>query len=235
MVNLKEKKMKKKIYLASSFLALIQSLQATIWTTPVTSSVSLPSGPSATVTLPQFDTSLGTLVSVQILYGISFTGIQVTLNNLSGTSVTGSGQFTAINYLGLTSSASLGSYIPSHPLNISSSSTTYTISATSSQSWIPGTLVSEVSDDLTTSLSGYQGSGNFTGSLGEIYYEGATIGGSGNNFTGNTPTSLFYGTVSYEYISAVPEPSTWISASMLLVFVGGTAGRSYWRQAKAKA
>jgi len=53
------------------------------------------------------------------------------------------------------------------------------------------------------------------------------------NVTIPTSTTLVYGDLLVSY-DVVPEPSTWISASMLLFFLGGTAGRSYWRQAKAK-
>ena len=235
-----------------ALLALAGPLKATLWTTPEYREVSLSSGVNTTLNLPQFDTGLGTLVGVNIEYGISFSGITVTLNNLGSSPVTGTATFTA-QFQTFTSTANWGNIPTSlHGMVIggtdygaigdragvfdfSSSQYYSSISPYSSVSWVPGTITRTVSDTVSSSLSGYQGTGNFSATLNETDVEGATLGGSGNTFTGNTTTSLFFGTVSYNYISAVPEPGTWISGSMLLIFVGGTVGRSYWRRVKAKA
>ena len=84
-------------------------------------------------------------------------------------------------------------------------------------------------------LTGYIGTGNFSTTVNDSIITYATVTGTGTTYDVTNPTGLFYGTVSYNYISAVPEPGTWISGSMLLIFVGGTFGRTYWRRVIAKA
>lgn len=224
-----------------ALLALAGPLKATLWTTPVSSSVTLNSSTFSTLNLAKFDTSLGTLVSVNLQYGISFSGTSVTLNNTSGGSVDGAAHlitgFTRLNP-GTFNFGNIPAYLDGSTdtkFDLDVSQAYIGIPSGSSVTWTPGVISANVSDNITSSLTGYQGAGTFSASLKETFYETASFSGGGNSFTGILPNGLFFGSVSYEYISAVPEPGTWISGSMLLIFVGGTVGRSYWRRVKAKA
>ena len=151
-----------------ALLALAGPLKATLWTTPEYREVSLSSGVNTTLNLPQFDTGLGTLVGVNIEYGISFSGITVTLNNLGSSPVTGTATFTA-QFQTFTSTANWGNIPTSlHGMVIggtdygaigdragvfdfSSSQYYSSISPYSSVSWVPGTITRTVSDTVSSS------------------------------------------------------------------------------------
>ena len=61
----------------------------------------------------------------------------------------------------------------------------------------------------------------------------AGYGGNIKNNINSLTFATMEGSFSF-YYDVVPEPGTWISASMLLIFVGGTIGRSYWRRVTSK-
>ncbi len=151
--------MKTKISTVAVLLALAGPLQATLWTTPQTVSVSLTDSTDATLDFSQFDSTLGTLVGVSISYSRSFTGTTVNMHNNQGSgNITGTGKLSIANN-SVTSSADMGPLDPGtigYSKNFSSS--TYTIGAGLSQLWNPGVLVKTVSGTLTSAnadLTGY--------------------------------------------------------------------------------
>jgi len=218
-----------------ALLALAGPLKATLWTTPQNVSVSLADSVDATLNFSQFDSTLGTLVGVSLSYSTSFTGASVNMHNTSGSSISGTAKLLITMNSDLASTADLGTIF----WNLNKTwSATYTIPSGSSQLWDPGVETVTKSATLTSAnadITTYIGTGNFSTTINDSISSYSTITGSGTSYEAVNPTGLFFGTVSYNYISAVPEPGTWISGSMLLIFVVGTVGRSYWRRVIAKA
>ena len=234
-------------------------VKATLYTQ--TFSVPLYSGVNATLNFAKFDTSSGYILnSVQLELGLLVTGANVQVDNDGGSTASGStsvtvtkssfsftggstalsgiGTLTAVGntFSGLVSSSTIN-------LGITSGDTVGVFNNTGAgdySSWNAPDLILDTGDNgdgtyspiTMNNKSSYQasGGGTITTTLNAVIGSGTSFSGGSVYYQGNTPSATFYGTLIYD---VVPEPGTWISASMLLVFVGGSVGRSYWCRAKA--
>jgi hypothetical protein len=216
--------MKKSLLTCAAGLAVAGSLRADLTESFGPTSIPLASGVATTLNLPQFNANLGTLLGVTVEYGVSFSGISVILTNVDPSAQTGDASFSATG-VSIGSAANLGN-IPSDLQNVSirafdiyAESGGQTLAASGGgYIWAPGTEDAHDSATLTSSSSfgGFEGTGNFSATIVENFSEGIAIGGSGNEGEINTPTSIFYGLVSYDYMP-VPEPANLLGVGLLLV------------------
>lgn len=229
--------MKKSLLTLAAGLAVAGSLRADLTESFGPTGTPLASGVGTTLGLPQFNPNLGTLLGVTVEYGVSFSGISVILTNIDPSAQTGNASFSATG-VSISSAANLGN-IPSDLQDISirafdiyDESGDQTLAASGGgYTWAPGTEDAHDSATLTSSSSfgGYEGTGSFSATLIENFSEGATIGGSGNEGEINTPTSTFYGSVSYDYMP-VPEPVNLTGFGLAVVGSGWL-----WRQRRQRA
>jgi len=220
-------KMKTKTLLLTCLL-IVGSLQAA--TIGYTNSVAMPNDQNVTVSLSQFDSSLGTLTAVYIKYYVAIAGANVQLDNDSGSVQSGTARvqnlvnsWTGPNTL----NASFGQIVETADMQLNESQT-FALGATSGDTvglfnvtgnsdyvnWSPGIL--EAGDEgFVNSVvwdSVYVGTGNIDSTINATYSTTASFDGSNGYFQGNTPSGTFTGEVIYTY-TPIPEPAT---ASMMI-------------------
>jgi len=223
-----------------------------------TQSVTLTSGQTSTLTFNKWDTTTSwgnSLASVYVSFDLRLSGASFSMYN---DDPTGSAQATAsilsavssftygpsLSGIGTASQIKSGlAYSDSQDFILDASTVAgapvghYVATGNSdTASWSSGTIDSYYSGNgyVSGSLSSYQssGSGTFNTSLKAIFSSSIDFNGGNGYYQGNTASATYLVTITYD---VVPEPSTWISASMLLFVVGGSAGRSYWLKIKSKA
>lgn len=181
-----------------------------------------------TLTLPQFDSSLGTLTNVYVKLTVQLNGAQVQLDNDDGNAQTGTGLVqNLVNSLNATVTLfpinGLGLQV-NNQQNFNLGVTTGDPVGQFDQTLLadyalfaPG-LINQVEDANINNAfwAPYTGLGTFTVTLNSTFSTSATFQGSNGFFEGNTPNGAFLGEVVYTYV--IPEP-----ASLGLLAVGGLA------------
>ncbi|MFA7236667.1 MAG: choice-of-anchor E domain-containing protein [Phycisphaeraceae bacterium] len=180
-----------------------------------------------TLTLPQFDPSLGTLTNVYVKLTVQLNGAQVQLDNDDVNPQVGTGQVqNLVNSLNATVTL-----FPITGLDLQVNvQQGFNLGVTTGDPvgqfdqtlladydlFAPG-LINQVADANINNAfwAPYTGLGIFTVTLNSTFSTSATFEGSNGFFEGNTPNGAFLGEVVYTY---VPEP-----ASLGLLALGGLA------------
>jgi hypothetical protein len=215
----------------AAVLAVAGTLQASVLVSD-SGAVSLVSdgsgGYTATVSVSQFDPSLGTLTGVDIQCILTINNIVVTLYNNTASSVSGKATFSILAN-SFTSTADLGGADASGAdFTTLYSSGNLTVPKNGSQQWGPVTKTDE--QDYSTSSDGYVGSGTINTTFDTGLAGGTSLIGDNYSSVFSVGNITFEEIVTYDYTSLVPEPSTWISGALLLGVVGLGAGRSLRRK-----
>jgi hypothetical protein len=108
------------------------------------------------------------------------------------------------------------------------SSGTLNVPANGNKQWGPVTKTD--GQDYSTSSSGYVGSGTINTTFDTDLAGGTTLVGDNYSSVYSVGDVTFRKIVTYDYLSSVPEPGTWISGALLLGVVGIGAGRSLRRK-----
>lgn len=189
-----------------------------------TNSVTMNHNQIATVNLPQFNSSLGTLTGVYLTFITQLAGANVQLDNDSAAAQNGTAAVLNTVASFSTSTRIDGSGINRFALYIDASQV-FSLGATSGDnlgefnvtassdyaSWSPGTLSATSAGTVNSSVfADYIGTGTFNGTVLSTFYTSASFDGSDGYFQGNTPNGMFTGEVLYTY--SIPEPAT---ASMM--------------------
>ena len=211
-------------------LVVAGSLQADI--IKYSDSVVMQNDVDATVNLPQFDSSLGTLTGVYLKYSTGISGVVVEMDNDDTIAANGTARATVTLSI-FTSSLNLWGQIELGDLQVTESQL-FELGATTGGDddpinevnntgnsdyaiWAPEILEGIGEANIVAfAMDQYIGAGTVDLTINAIFVTSATMDGSNSKFNGSTPSGEFSGDVIYTYDAVVPEP-----AAIGLIGLGG--------------
>jgi hypothetical protein len=212
--------MKKIFAILASVIAVVSSSQAALITSNQTSTWNLTTT-SQSFTFNQFNSALGTLTAVDLIFNSATLAGGLTLTATSSPrKISGLGSYISVTGTGITSSADTALYtsfgFTGTKTNIPTTGRTFTINGSQSAVAAPETL--SLLDDAPTYAS-FIGGGTFNfGSFLSVVPLGTNANTSNLTVTGDTLASVANVTLRYTYTdtSTVPEPSQ-VAASLLVI------------------